>query len=65
MYEGLSLWSINLCLCLAFDPMVYSVTGATMLDWWSLWTNIISSVGHLGSDLVGLLVMDSTLQHPR
>jgi hypothetical protein len=40
------------------------VTGATMFDWWSLQTNVISSVSHPRSDSVELLVMDSRLQHP-
>jgi hypothetical membrane protein len=29
------------------------ITGATMFDWWSLKTNVISDIGHLRSDLVG------------
>jgi len=29
-------------------PMVYSVIGTTMFDWWSLQMDIISSVDHSG-----------------
>jgi hypothetical protein len=32
----------------ALVPIVYSVTGTAMFDWWSLRTDIISDVDHPG-----------------
>jgi hypothetical protein len=46
----------GLFLCLALDPMIF-VTGTTTLEWWSLYLDIISGLGHPRSDSIGLLMM--------
>jgi len=47
----------------ALVQMVYSVTNTTMFDCLSLWTNAISGVNYLWSDLVGPLLMDGMQQY--
>lgn len=47
----------------ALVPMIYSLTGVAMLDWWSRQTVVISGVDHLGLNPVRLLVMDNMWQH--